>query len=63
LRNMIEAVSDLIQNGDKETACQQLWDAYEKTDGIVPPPDFVQGEAAQELAQMIMDLYQAECSP
>lgn len=61
LRNMLEAVSDLIQNGEMATACQQLWDAYRRTDGRTPPPDFVQDDATQDLAHMILDLYEAVC--
>jgi ELWxxDGT repeat protein len=56
LINMIEAAGDLIQQGDIEAACQQLLDAYRKTDGQPRPPDFVTGEAASELAEMIQEL-------
>jgi hypothetical protein len=41
LRNMIEAAGDLIEVGDTAGACQQLSDAYERSDGEFPPPDFV----------------------
>jgi hypothetical protein len=59
LRNMIEAASDLIEHGEIEKACQQLMDAYKKTDGLTPPespPDFVTGDAASELASMLQVL-------
>ena len=59
LRNMIETAGDLIDNGDIAGACVQLEDAYRKTDGLTPPespPDFVKGDAADDLAQMILDL-------
>ena len=56
LINMIEAAGDLVEDGDIEGACQQLLDAYKKTDGEPKPPDFVAGEAASELADMIQDL-------
>ena len=56
---MILTAGDLIEAGDIAGACEQLLDAYQKTDGIgVPdsPPDFVTGEAADDLAAMILDL-------
>ncbi|MBW2121929.1 MAG: hypothetical protein JRH07_08795, partial [Deltaproteobacteria bacterium] len=56
LRNMIESAGDLIEEGDIEEACGQLRDAYRKTDGEPRPPDFVTGEAAGELAEMLQDL-------
>ena len=56
LRNMIEAARDLIAAGDIDAACQQLQDVYNRTDGETPPPDFVTGEAASELATMILEL-------
>lgn len=59
LRNMIEKAGELIADGLIEEACQQLMDAYRKTDGQQPPaspPDFVMGPAASELAGMILDL-------
>lgn len=56
LRNMIEAAGDLIADGYPETACRQLLDAYERCDGLFPPPDFVEGDAAETLAGMILDL-------
>ncbi len=56
LRNMIEAASNLIAVGNLEEAYQQLVDAYKKTDGDSHIPDFVEGEATAELAQMILAL-------
>jgi hypothetical protein len=56
LRNMIEATGHLIEPGSILGACQQLMDAYKKTDGKPKPPDFVAGGAASELASMIQDL-------
>jgi hypothetical protein len=55
-RNMLEAVSDLLAGGLTEDACQQLRDAYDRCDGIIPPSDFVAGPAAPVLAGMILDL-------
>ncbi len=56
LRNMLEAAGDLIENDLFEVACQQLIDIYKKTDGQPKPPDFVKGDAAPELASMIVEL-------
>jgi beta propeller repeat protein len=54
--NMIEAADDLITNDDYAAACDQLMSAYKKCDGLPRPPDFVEGGAADDLAQMISDL-------
>jgi len=56
LRNMIEAAGDLIEGELFEEACQQLQDIYRRTDGQSKPPDFVQGLAVPELAEMILEL-------
>lgn len=56
LRNMLEAASDLIDDGLIQEACQQLRAAYKKCDGQPNPPDFVTGEATEELADMIQDV-------
>ena len=56
LENMLEQAEYLIDIDDVEGACAQLHSAYEKTDGIMLPPDFVTGPAAEELATMIQDL-------
>ncbi len=59
LRNMIEAAGDVIAAGSLEGGCQQLQRANERTDGFSPPgspPDFVMGDATEELANMIQDL-------
>lgn len=63
LRNMIEAAGDLIDKGEFEQACQQLWDACNRCDGQKPPPDFVCGPAAGGLEAMILELLLLlECS-
>ena len=59
LINMIEETGDLIADGLYEEAYLQLEDAYKKCDGQSPPPDFVQGDAAAELADMILSLMEA----
>jgi hypothetical protein len=56
LVNMIEAAGDLIEDGYYEQAYDQLATVYEKCDGQDPPPDFVEGSAREELAEMISDL-------
>ena len=56
LRNMLRAAADLINAGNTAGACQQLRDAYLRTDGNPRPPDFVTGLAALELAARILEL-------
>jgi len=56
LRNMVEEAGALIEGGFIAEACRQLMDAYKKTDGKPRPPDFVEGDAAPDLATMIQDL-------
>lgn len=54
LRNMIEAAGDFIEEGLYEEACEQLGAAYRKCDGDPRPPDFITGDAADDLADMIL---------
>ena len=59
LINMVEAAGNLIDAELILDACWQLQDALAKTDGLEPPesaPDFVAGEAAEELASKIQEL-------
>ncbi len=56
LRSMIEEAKDLIEAGLIADACEQLMAAYKKTDGDPIPPDFVTGDAAEELAELILHL-------
>ena len=56
LRNMLEAVSDLIEIDDIEGACRQLRTASRKCDSALPPPDFVAGSAVSKLNDMILEL-------
>ena len=56
LRNMLEATSDLIVGEYFDDAYAQLIDVLKKCDNQVPPPDFVTGEAREELANMILEL-------
>lgn len=56
LRNMLKATSDLIVVEYFEDAYEQLVDVLKKCDGQVPPPDFVSGEAKEELANKILEL-------
>jgi hypothetical protein len=56
LRNQIEAAGDLIDAGNLVEGCQQLMDAYNRCDGLPKPPEFVAGESAATLAEMILQL-------
>jgi hypothetical protein len=59
LRNMVEMAGDLFAVGEIEDACEQLMVAIRKCDGESPPPDFVTGDAAEELYNMIIELMEA----
>ena len=56
LSNMLKLAEYFIDNGLVSEACQQLKDAYLKTDGNPKPRDFVSGPGASKLASMIQDL-------
>jgi len=56
LGNMLERAESLIESGSTEEACNQLNAIYKKTDGKTPPPDFVEGPAATQLAEQILAL-------
>ena len=63
LINMIKAYGDLLVAGQTVEGCQQLADLYLKVDGVSPPPDFLSGEATDELAgaiQEIMTYYECQ---
>jgi hypothetical protein len=42
-----------FEGGDVEGACGSLQSALDRTDGVAPPPDFLQGEAADDMAAAI----------
>jgi hypothetical protein len=56
LRNMLNTAGDFIARDDFDGACNQLRDAYNRTDGLPKPPDFVKGTAAPDLAKRIESL-------
>jgi len=56
LRNMLEMAGELISIGDIDGACGQLSAALGKCDGVSPLPDFVDGPAASDLHDMILEL-------
>lgn len=55
LLNMLESAGALVDADLIDDACVQLLDAQNRTDGLFPPPDFVAGSAAPELAELIDD--------
>ena len=65
-RNMIESIDMKILEEDIDGACAKLSHVYAKTDDKTPPessPDFVEGDAKGDLANMIVDLSQKlECN-
>ena len=54
LINKLEEAKRLIETERFEDACDLLWSTYRKCDGELRPPDFVTGEAAEDLADMIL---------
>jgi hypothetical protein len=56
LRNMFENAGNLISSNSLEASCDQLLDAYRKTDGAARPPDLVKGTGVPKLAIMIQAL-------
>ena len=64
-RNMLVSAANEIEGSNVELACQQLTELHFKTDGQNPPispPDFIFGEAKEDLANMISNLIQQlEC--
>jgi hypothetical protein len=56
---MLDEAQKLMLAGRHSEAREQLLEAYRRVDGRVRPPDFVSGEAADELANMILDLIDA----
>jgi parallel beta-helix repeat protein len=56
LRNMLEAVCELIEDEQFDEARLQLLDVYMKVDGNPQPPDFVAGDAVEEISTKILEL-------
>jgi hypothetical protein len=56
-RNMLENSNNLIADGNITGACQQLLVAMEHCDGIIPPPDFIGGDAVFELWSKMDELW------
>jgi hypothetical protein len=54
--NMLHNSRDLFNNGDFGAACDQLNAAYEKCDGLPAPPDFVEGDATEDMRSLIESL-------
>lgn len=55
-RKTIETAGKLIDRGRIGAACKLLSRAYQRCDGLLRPPDFVDGEARAELSAMIGQL-------
>lgn len=58
-RNMLQASSDLIEAHAYDLACTQLQDALNHSDGLAPPPDFVDGTGRGDLAAGIVEVMSA----
>ncbi len=63
VRNMIVQAKVYEEAGYNDLASDQLQDAYKKTDGLDDPPDSVSGQAAGQLASMILGLKASLGSP
>jgi len=59
LGHMLETAADLVKGGFYEEAREQLWSAYKKCDGKDKPPDFVSGDAADDLAAKIQGVIES----
>jgi len=59
--NMLEFAGYAIMSDNYDIACDQLTAALAKCDGQSPPPDFVEGDAAGDLATMIQELIMELC--
>jgi hypothetical protein len=55
-KNMLVTAAHMIENGNFVAAREKLNTIHKKTDGQPDPPDFVQGDAAAELAGRIQAL-------
>lgn len=55
-RNFLNASNDLIDWGYEGFACWTLFIAYRKSDGIHPPPDFIEGENVGLINDGIVDV-------
>lgn len=53
---MLLAAGELLEQSDVDAACTQLQAAADRTDGAFPPPDFVQGAAADDLLDAITEV-------
>jgi hypothetical protein len=57
--NMLQEARNLIDEGLVDDACGQLKAALRRTDGMFPPPDFVEGEAAPEIYDRILEIQES----
>jgi len=53
LQNLIEAAGELIEDNMLQEACNLLLQALRRVDGSPRPPDFIDGDARGELAELI----------
>jgi len=56
LYNKLLEAQAYIGAGDYPTALTLLYDIYKLCDGMLPPPDFIDGSARQEFADLVMEL-------
>jgi hypothetical protein len=56
LRSMMRSGYQALEENRIDDACDTFADALRRTDGEAPPPDFVAGDAASDLAAQIESL-------
>jgi hypothetical protein len=56
LKKMLETAAELIEDGFNDEACEQFTEALSRCDGDNDPPDYVTGDAINELANKIQDV-------
>ena len=57
--SMLDSADDLIVQGDYEAACDQLDLAARKSNGMSPPPDFIDCGGASTVNSMILEVMSA----
>lgn len=57
--HILDAANDFVVGGYEKLACSKLLVAYEKSDDIHPPPDFIQGDNREAINNKIVDVMEA----
>lgn len=57
--NILYSAAELIAEGNTIAACEQLWDAAQRADGAQPPRDFIGGEDAPVVYEVLLKVMDA----